>query len=45
MADLLYRWGELPMIDRGRVLIKRLQARKAAPAAETRQPELVTTSA
>ncbi|MET9227055.1 acyltransferase [Lentzea sp. NPDC003310] len=44
MADLLYRWVELPMIELGRRLTKRVQARKA-PAAAVRQPELATTSA
>ncbi|MGW6443571.1 acyltransferase family protein [Lentzea sp. NPDC055074] len=48
MADLLYRWVELPMIDQGRKLIKKLNERKAARAAADvpeRQPELATTSA
>ncbi|MCG8920861.1 acyltransferase [Lentzea sp. CC55] len=45
MADLLYRWVELPMIDLGRALITRPHARKTAPAAAVRQPELATTSA
>jgi peptidoglycan/LPS O-acetylase OafA/YrhL len=47
-ADLLYRWVEQPMINVGRTLIKKLNARKKARAAavvEPQQPELATSSA